>query len=196
VLDEPDNASDLTEYTLVADRCDDKDLDCGADLVSIVSANGFDPDDVPRNWESLRINVSVGGYRSLSVLVSGNWTLMSTLRPPDDSGVMVAAQESGQTPAIRQSAILPRLWRLFSYALSHRTRRRMFEPAYNELLDDYLSTWKEQSKWARRWLTIAYTLRTIVMVVDCLSIAMRDRAFRLLSGFLPNWVREWFSRLG
>jgi hypothetical protein len=90
----------------------------------------------------------------------------------------------------------PRFWICFSYVLSARTREKVFEPAYNELLDDYLSTWKERSKWARRWLMIAYTWRTFVMVVDCLAAASRDRAFRLVSGFLPDWAREWFGRIG
>jgi hypothetical protein len=162
-------------------------------LRDITTAHGFDYAALPSGWKKLWFKSDLrAGDKSLHAQMGKRWNVVAgSSSAMDDLGAQLGQGiESSHSPSI------PRMWRLFSYILPHRTREQVFEPAYSELLDDYLTTWKEQSKWAQRWLTVAYTWRTFVMVADCLAAASRDRAFRLLAGFLPDWAQDWVRRLG
>jgi hypothetical protein len=87
----------------------------------------------------------------------------------------------------------PRAWRLFSYLLPRKTRDRVFEPAYQDLVDDYLTTRaKYRTKWAKRWLTFCYTLRTCLMVLDCLRAMLADKAIALLARVVPERLKHWW----
>ncbi|HEY5503656.1 MAG TPA: hypothetical protein VIK28_00750 [Sedimentisphaerales bacterium] len=61
-------------------------------------------------------------------------------------------------------------WELFPFILPAKTRREVYEPAYNDLLADYDKALQFKSPWARRWLTFCFTCRTIFMVVDSLRV--------------------------
>src|SRR6266545_2161218 len=90
----------------------------------------------------------------------GPATVWRPLYSPAGEGHASALNVSEVEPAGK----LPRFWRLFSYLLPRKTRERVFEPAYQELLEDYLTTHgKYRTKWAKRWLTFCYTFRTVVM---------------------------------
>jgi hypothetical protein len=88
----------------------------------------------------------------------------------------------------------PRWWRLFSFVLPRSTRDRVFEPSFQELMEDYLATrGAYRTKWARRWLKFCFTLRTALMVGSCLRAWITDRGVAALLWFLPGPVREWVT---
>jgi hypothetical protein len=84
------------------------------------------------------------------------------------------------------------LWEFFPYLLPHRVRERVFEPAHQEMLEDYLLTKRIRGRWARRWLSFCFTFRTALMVFDCLRAMAADRGIRLLLRLVPNPVKRWW----
>ena len=89
------------------------------------------------------------------------------------------------TPACKG---LPRLWLLFSYILTYEVRRNAFMPTYNEFVEDYLFARKKYRKpWNKRWLAVAFTYRTLVMMGACLRIQFGGIAAPLL-----NWIAKIF----
>lgn len=102
-------------------------------------------------------------------------------------GLRYRAKLKARTPDARTPDGLPRYWKLFSYILPHNTRKRVFEPAYQEMFEDYLETrGKYRTKWAKRWLAFTYTVRTAFMVLDCFRALV---AHKVLGG-----LQDWFRR--
>jgi len=83
---------------------------------------------------------------------------------------------------------------LFSFILPGKIQRECFEPAYNDLLRDYVRSRKFRSKWARRWIAFAFTARTLYMVGDCFRVMLQGSAGKLLLGLLPESFRNWWRR--
>jgi hypothetical protein len=75
----------------------------------------------------------------------------------------------------------PRLWSLLAFLLPRKARAEAYEPAHQELLEDYLVARKlYRTKWARRWLTFCFMLRTVVMVAQSLRAWLGDKRIRAL----------------
>ena len=89
---------------------------------------------------------------------------------------------------------LPRRWELFSVILPDKVRSEAFEPAYHNMLEDYVVMRKFRGKWARRWLGFAFTVRTLFMVLDCLRVLLQSGAGKILLNFLPDGLRTWWRR--
>lgn len=71
----------------------------------------------------------------------------------------------------------PRVWKLFSLCLPAKVREQTFDPSFSVFVRDYLQQRKRnRSRWARRWLHIAWTIRTVAMVAECARAASWDRA--------------------
>ncbi len=102
-----------------------------------------------------------------------------------------AAAEAANRHKGRKLDLL-RLWKLFSFILSRRTRERVFEPAYQDMLADHLESKKYRTKWARRWLTFCFALRTVLMVGDCLRAVAADKALIALARMIPEPLRRWW----
>ncbi len=82
----------------------------------------------------------------------------------------------------------PCFWKLFSFILGEKTRTRVFEPAHEDMLEQYYRAKRTyRTKPARLWLAIAFTVRTIVMVLECLRASAIDRAF----GWVQNVWGKW-----
>ena len=101
----------------------------------------------------------------------------------------IAAVQGALASITTRRSGFPRWWRLFSFGLPRRIRKRCFDPAYEELLEDYFEAkTKYRTKGARRWLTIAFTFRTILMVLDCVRAVALDATvacvFRIWRVFL------------
>jgi hypothetical protein len=143
------------------------------------------------------------------------WINLSSLRRPscnliftgvvemDGQINLTAIETKPSSPLVRQdhaaqdfsyqAGTFPRWWRLFSYVLTRKTRDRVFEPAYQELLEDYLTTrGKYRTKWAKRWLTFSYTFRTCLIVLDCLRAMLADKAIALLARVVPEPLKRWW----
>jgi hypothetical protein len=50
---------------------------------------------------------------------------------------------------------------------------RVFEPAYNDMLADYVEARKYRTKWAKGWLAFCFTLRTVFMVAQSFAECFR-----------------------
>lgn len=89
----------------------------------------------------------------------------------------------------------PRFWQLFGFCLPKKTREIVYEPGRNELLEDYQLTRRQyRTKWARRWLAFCFTFRTVLLIADCWRVLLGQGAMKVLLGFVPHSVRQWFTR--
>lgn len=85
---------------------------------------------------------------------------------------------------------LPRAWLLFAFVLSASTRRRVFFPVFNEFLEDYMLARRTyRGKWARRWLAVAFAIRTAAMVKTCFRIQVCHSIASLL-----QWLRKFLGK--
>lgn len=74
----------------------------------------------------------------------------------------------------------PRFWLLFSVVLSHKVRREVFMPLFNEFVEDYLFAKNQTSgKWEKRWLSAAFTVKTLGVVRSCLGMQFGTVLVRL-----------------
>src|SRR5262249_30769743 len=90
---------------------------------------------------------------------------------------------------------LPRLWRLFSYILPKPTRDRVFEPAYQETLEDYIAIRsKYHTEREKQWLAVCFTWHTAWMVVECVAAMLSDRALALARRLWPGLILWWWLR--
>jgi hypothetical protein len=85
-------------------------------------------------------------------------------------------------------------WELFQFILPPKTRREAFEPAYNDLKEDYLKAQAYKSKWAKWWLCFCFILRTTFMVGDCFRVFFDVKMKNILLVLVPLAVREIVHR--
>ena len=83
---------------------------------------------------------------------------------------------------------------MFSFMLPRKAQREVFEPAYNDLLEDYVRARRFRGRWARRWLAFAFTVRSLLMVADCLRVLLQSGAGKILVSLLPEAWRNWWRR--
>lgn len=87
---------------------------------------------------------------------------------------------------------VPSLWELFSFILPGKVRREAFDPAFNDMLKDYVRARKFRGKWTLRWLAFAFTVRSLLMVLDCFRVMLQSGAGKILLNFLPDVLRKWW----
>jgi hypothetical protein len=74
----------------------------------------------------------------------------------------------------------PRVWSLAAFLLPQALRERVYEPAIQEMYEDYLLTRRAyRTKWSRRWLCLCFTIRTAVLWEQSLRAWGGDRLGRL-----------------
>ena len=75
----------------------------------------------------------------------------------------------------------PRIWRLFGFLLPRRVRQEVFEPAQEEMKEDYLRALRPLcTRGEARWLTMCFSFRTMVVVFQSAGAAIGDRGRRCL----------------
>lgn len=80
---------------------------------------------------------------------------------------------------------LPRMWLLFAFILSHKVRHEVFYPCFNEFLEDYVFARKKyRTTWAKRWLAVAFSWRTVRMIGQCCRIQFGDWGARAVAFLL------------
>jgi hypothetical protein len=85
----------------------------------------------------------------------------------------------GHVPPAHDLYDFPRLWAMFAFVLGEQERVRVFEPAYWDMIANYRVACKKcRDATARRWLNFAFTVRTAVLVLDCIRSAVLDRLRR------------------
>ena len=148
------------------------------------------------------------------------WVTVTGLVPQisitDASGAPVEARTETQPPPppkpapAQRPAVsgFPRFWNLFPVILPRSVRERIHDPAAEELKEDFIvARSKFRTKWARRWVTFAFTARTIALVWQSLW-AVAGGAFRKFAlgaaavVFGPRaveaareWIAGWLGRL-
>ena len=89
---------------------------------------------------------------------------------------------------------LPWLLLLFSFILSPSTRRDFFYPAFNEFLEDYLFARKlYRTKWPRRWLALAFGIRSARLICKCFGLQLGS-CLQSLFQAVVNAIFAWWSR--
>jgi hypothetical protein len=137
--------------------------------------------------------------REKAVLLSGHVRrILASVEEVDESVAQVEHEiGSGLYMALGglgTVARLPRIWEQFSFVLPARVRREVFDPTFNDMLEDYMGVQKSVGQNARRWVPIAFTVYTVFIAVDCLRVLMTRGAGRLLLGFVPESLRAWWRR--
>ena len=101
----------------------------------------------------------------------------------------------GRAP--RQWPGFPRVWVLLGFLLGKRIRKQVYEPYQQELLEDYTRAKKyRRSSWARRWLGLCFTIRTLGVLVECIRVALLSKTGRFLLKLIPGPVRHWWQMNG
>jgi len=139
-----------------------------------------------REWSSVQSGLYIvdvdEGCLTLDQSIFDNHFMRDLL--PDDTG------------AVPWSTLLtgfPRFWELFGFLLSRRTRERIFEPAYHDLLSRYMLSRQKRFRtpWARRWLNFCFTFRTLLLVLQCCKVTFCGGALAVLLFLVPPAVKEW-----
>lgn len=127
--------------------------------------------------------IKFDGHYEDTVRISAKLSRRLTRRLPRDIA------PSNQKPL--SLCAFPRFWSLFPIILPRSVRIRVYDPAHQELLEDYLLDRKRfRTKRAKRWVTFSYTLKTAVMVGQSLNAWLGDGARKALKwigiAFLGN----------
>jgi len=86
---------------------------------------------------------------------------------------------------------LPRVWHLFPFILPRKVRREVYEPACEELKQDYIEAQSlATTPWARRWLTFAFTVRTVGLVLGSLHAAVGDRVVTFIAKLMGEATKR------
>ena len=85
---------------------------------------------------------------------------------------------------------LLRFWELFSFMLPPKLRREVYEPAYNDLLADFLIALRYRSKWAKRWLWLCFRARTGYMVAECIRVCISAKLRKLIVDSVADLFRR------
>jgi hypothetical protein len=75
----------------------------------------------------------------------------------------------------------PRIWWLLGFLLPRRVRQEVFEPAQEEMKEDYLRALRPlRTCGEARWLTMCFSFHTLVVVFQSAGAAIGDRGRRCL----------------
>jgi hypothetical protein len=118
--------------------------------------------------------------------------------------IMFAASEAAKQWAIESTLLevsvaisfdFPRVWDLLRFCIGSKNRERLFIPAYNDLLADYLESQlpKYQTPLARRWIQCCFGVRTAWLVAQCMAVGLRGAvASVVVPVALREWIRNWW----
>jgi hypothetical protein len=86
----------------------------------------------------------------------------------------------------------PGFWELFGYLLDRQTRERVFDPAFHDLMADYLRTRSATYRGpiATGWLLFAFTFRTAMLVVQSLRAIFGAAVLAFLTSLIPQGIRQ------
>jgi hypothetical protein len=79
---------------------------------------------------------------------------------------------------------LQTIWKLFSFCLPRPVRKTLFEPAYNDMLKQYVIAKRDYARW-RFLLAIAFSILTAWTFMQCVREMIGAKTFRFLLWFFP-----------
>ena len=86
-------------------------------------------------------------------------------------------------------------WGFLAYLLSRKARREVFEPAWQELLEDYVVACGEYpTQWQRRSIKGIFAWRAVCLGWQCVRAVVGDRLIQFLERLAPQLVRWWLTR--
>lgn len=89
---------------------------------------------------------------------------------------------------ILQGQKFPRMWKLLSYLFGHSIRNRVYGPAVEEMREDLLIARRSfRTPKARFWLSLCFTIRTILVVLDCTRLSLLQPLYKLFPARLKQW---------
>jgi hypothetical protein len=84
-----------------------------------------------------------------------------------------------------------RLLELFQFILPPKVKREVYEPQFNDLLEDFLiKAQKYDTKWASRWLRSCFVMRAFSTVIGSLWAALGSKVGNVFLAFLPEPLRK------
>jgi hypothetical protein len=84
----------------------------------------------------------------------------------------------------------PKVWELFPFILGRSLRTEVYEPAHEELKEDYVLALRHTGRRERRWLTFAFTCRTAHLVLLCIWVGLGGRVTRALGALFEELIRR------
>ena len=82
---------------------------------------------------------------------------------------------------------------LFRFILDKRTRERIFEPAYEDLKQQFAWTRQYNGKWEKRWLSFCFEFRAFVLVLESCRVMLLSAALKPFIRLIPNAISRWWS---
>jgi hypothetical protein len=107
----------------------------------------------------------------------------------------VSFQPFPEEPPLAQSKPWPRGWAVLRFLMSKKAREEVFEPSYQDFLEDYLLACRENpSTWGRRRVHLVFTWRVLVLAGQCLQAVLGDRMLALLQSVVPHIIVSFWKR--
>lgn len=76
----------------------------------------------------------------------------------------------------------PRFWKAFSWLIPRKTRMRVFDPAYADLMLDYCEMPQPKTKLGKAYRHFVFVTHTILLVLDTLRATAAAKIFDLVVG--------------
>jgi hypothetical protein len=88
-----------------------------------------------------------------------------------------------------------RHWGFLAYLLSRKARQEVFEPALQELYEDYvIACGQYPDNWQRRGINGIFAWRAVCLGWQCIRAVVGDRVIQFLERLAPQLVRWWLTR--
>lgn len=89
-----------------------------------------------------------------------------------------------------------RFWYLIGFAMPSRIRGDLYDPAIEDLKQDLIESRRFRTKWSRRWLNFCFSVRTVVLFLDCyrcwISVGVGKTLEQILLKAIPLRWRDWW----
>lgn len=169
---------------------------CGLDCVTVLRVLGPGR----RSWDQIQLALGID-----PIIPSSEWAaLHRTFRNRvteygisyvTHTGLLVVAD--AMDVGIRaKPRSFPRIWELMGYLLPPKAHDRLWIPAIEDQKRKYYEArHRYRTRAARVWLTIAFTIRTLLMVPDCYRVMGISKLRLLVEALIPEPVKRWWLGL-
>lgn len=88
----------------------------------------------------------------------------------------------------------PRIWQMAGYLVPGMIRKAAYNEVRLELEEEYWETRCTcQTRLSRSWINFCFTVRTTVLIVDCLRLWGIDKVLRFVVNAMPDRLRRWWK---
>lgn len=163
---------------------------------------GFSKDQIDQNIRDGTITVGKDGVITVNISRTSR-SVHQVVILPKKSDEGCSTETVSHNNKVTETG-LPRFWELFPIILPRSIRERVYEPAYEELKEDYMRVRNRyRTPWAKRWVKFAFTVRTVYMVGQCFTAMSGSWGRRsiiafvawLLGGLAVDTFRQWYAHV-